>query len=270
MSRVLKNATDQITRKYNFVTHKGIDLVKYKSKIADVLAHSDGEVVLVQSGRVNDRKSKGIDSYGNYVKLKHKGGYYTLYAHLKGTYVKKGSFIKRGTVLGLMGNSGNASGRHLHFEVRDKKDKRVDPTFFLENDLPDEDINKEISYQVYDNRKRKWLPLVKKEKDYAGNFKNGIGGLLIYIEGNDIKYRVHEQNRKWLPFVYGDSDYAGNKGKDIDGIQISSKNLKIAYRAHLINKSWLPWIYPWKDSKNAYAGVLGTKIDAVQIKIINE
>ena len=56
-------------------------------------------------------------SYGNYVVLKHTDGYFSRYAHLDSIAVKKGQTVSEGTVLGVMGNTGNSSGRHLHFEV---------------------------------------------------------------------------------------------------------------------------------------------------------
>ena len=60
---------------------------------------------------------KNHASYGNYVVLKHTDGYFSRYAHLKSISVKKGQTVSEGTLLGVMGNTGNSTGRHLHFEV---------------------------------------------------------------------------------------------------------------------------------------------------------
>lgn len=136
MSRLLYNGDYQITQKYKKLTHKGIDIVKYKSKTCEIKAHTDGQVVMIQTGQKNNKNAKGNASYGNFVKMKHKDGYYTLYAHLKDVYVKKGDKLKQGDFVGYMGNTGRSFGAHLHFEVRNTKDNRIDPTIYLTEDLP--------------------------------------------------------------------------------------------------------------------------------------
>ena len=128
MSRLLNDATDQITQKYKPLKHRGIDIVKYKSQTCKIKAHTTGVVVMIATGKKNDTSTSGTASYGNFVKLKHDDGYYTLYAHLKEVYVKKGQIVKEGEFVGYMGNTGRSFGAHLHFEVRNTKDVRIDPT----------------------------------------------------------------------------------------------------------------------------------------------
>ena len=270
MSRVLKNATNQITQRYNSFTHRAVDVVKYQNKVTDVIVHSDGYVVELVTGKVNDRNSKGTSSYGNYVKIKHDNGMYTLYAHLKNVYVNKNVRVKRGDVIGLMGKSGNATGVHLHFEVRNNSDIRVNPTEYLDNDLPNLEEKVNVIYQVYDGNKKKWLPNVLNDTDYAGNFGNQVNALYINLSEGNIRYRVHEKNNKWLPVVNNRDDYAGNLGKVIDGVQIESDEVKVSYRVHLLNLGWLPWVNKWDDSNDGYAGIYGYDIDAVQIKILED
>ena len=57
MSRVLENAKNQITCNYNAITHKGIDLVKYKSETCNIIAHTEGKVILIQTGQKNDKNT---------------------------------------------------------------------------------------------------------------------------------------------------------------------------------------------------------------------
>lgn len=270
MSRVLKNATNQVIQKYNTFTHRAVDIVKYKNKVTDVIAHSDGYVVELVTGKVNDRNSKGLASYGNYVKIRHDNGMYTLYAHLKSVYVKKNARLKRGEVIGPMGKSGNATGTHLHFEVRNSLDIRINPTEYLDNDLPNltEKIN--VIYQVYDGNKKRWLPNVLNNTDYAGNLGNPINAVYINLSEGNVRYRVHEKNNKWLPIVTNRDDYAGNLGKIIDGVQVDSDEVNISYRVHLLNLGWLPWINKWDDTNEGYAGIYGYEIDAIQIKVIED
>ncbi len=59
-------------------------------------------------------------SFGNYVVVDHGDGKQTLYAHSKSLNVSKGDIVKKGQQLGLMGDTGNVTGPHLHFEVRIK------------------------------------------------------------------------------------------------------------------------------------------------------
>lgn len=56
--------------------------------------------------------------YGNMIRIKHPGGYVTLYGHLDKIQVKDGSWVNSGAVIGKMGNTGRSTGTHLHYEVR--------------------------------------------------------------------------------------------------------------------------------------------------------
>lgn len=113
--------------------HSGVDIVREGYMLDYIVAHSDGKIVKFQDGLGN---MKGSNSYGNYVKIDHGNGYYTLYAHMrKGLSVKNGQTVKAGTRLGYMGDSGNAYGGHLHFELWEGGN-RIDPTPYLNKDLP--------------------------------------------------------------------------------------------------------------------------------------
>ena len=137
--RVLQKGKCEISQKYKGDKHKGIDLVGANYTLDYIVAHSDGIVVAVISNiNYNTYKAGGPRIYGNYVKIKHNDGYYTLYAHIKyGTVtVKNGDTVKRGQVLGYMGSTGYSTGAHLHWEVRDTNNVCIDPTPYLDADLP--------------------------------------------------------------------------------------------------------------------------------------
>lgn len=74
-------------------------------------------------------------SFGNYVVVDHGDGKQTLYAHSKSLNVSKGDIVKKGQQLGLMGDTGNVTGPHLHFEVRiknaDGSVSRVNPLDYV-------------------------------------------------------------------------------------------------------------------------------------------
>ena len=73
----------------------------------------------------------GIQSkYGKMVIIDHCNGYETVYAHLDKILTAQGVSVKRGTQIGLVGATGNATGSHLHYEVR-KDGDRVNPESFF-------------------------------------------------------------------------------------------------------------------------------------------
>ena len=95
--------------------HQGIDIAAAKG--TPVRASRAGHVIY--AGNV-------IRGYGNMVIIKHMDSYSTVYAHLSRFKVKKGQFVARGQLIGLVGHTGHAFGNHLHFEIRDGRTP-VDP-----------------------------------------------------------------------------------------------------------------------------------------------
>lgn len=148
--RVLQTGKCEVSNKFKGASHKGIDLVGAGYTLDYVVAHSDGEVVAVEKNCNRNTSKTGERIYGNYVKIKHDNGMYTLYAHLKyGTVaVNKGQRVTKGTVLGYMGNTGYSFGAHLHFEVRGTNDIYTDPTNYVGGDLPNNE-EKPIEEDTY-------------------------------------------------------------------------------------------------------------------------
>jgi len=85
--------------------HTGIDLVAGSSD--EVRAAKVGKVVLARS----------YQDYGNTIIIRHERGIETLYAHLAELKVKEGQDVDLNTVIGIVGNTGSSTGKHLHFEV---------------------------------------------------------------------------------------------------------------------------------------------------------
>lgn len=77
------------------------------------------------------------NGYGNHVVINHGYQYSTLYGHMYKIKVKPGQTVKRGEVIGYVGNSGKSTGSHLHYEVMKGK-KHLDPIYFFYNDLTPE------------------------------------------------------------------------------------------------------------------------------------
>ncbi|WP_295760947.1 murein hydrolase activator EnvC [uncultured Oscillibacter sp.] len=95
--------------------HKGTDIgrVGYDSTI---YAAKAGTVLISEYSK----------SYGNYVVLYHGSGNTTLYAHMSSRKVSVGQSVRQGDVLGITGSTGNSTGPHLHFEIKEN-DAIVDP-----------------------------------------------------------------------------------------------------------------------------------------------
>ena len=141
------------------------------------------------------------------------------------------------------------------------------------------DYTGNITYQSYDNVKKKWLPEVINYNDYAGNFGNAMGGLRAKCKYGEIKIQVHTVGGSWLDWVSSKNysknnktngnSYAGIYGKNIDGVRIKSTKGYVTYQAHLKGGNWLEEV----DSRNSdnggansYAGIYGRVIDAIRMK----
>lgn len=97
----------------------------------DISADSGVPVIAAADGVVIEAGQKG--GYGRYVAVRHTEDLTTFYAHLGGIAagVKPGLAVKAGTRLGLIGSTGTSTGPHLHFEIRDDKDRPLNPAEFL-------------------------------------------------------------------------------------------------------------------------------------------
>jgi murein DD-endopeptidase MepM/ murein hydrolase activator NlpD len=117
--------------------HAGMD---FSAKTGtEIYATGDGVVSKVKKSR---------RGYGNHVKINHGFGYETLYAHMSKYIVKRGQKVKRGEIIGYVGNTGTSVAPHLHYEVHKEK-RKINPVNFYYNDLNPDEYEKmlEISSQ---------------------------------------------------------------------------------------------------------------------------
>merc|ERR1712224_456262 len=84
------------------------------------------------------KKSRSKKDYGNYILINHGYDYQSFYAHLDKVIVSKGKKVKRGDLIGYVGNTGKSTAPHLHYEVRYKK-KKINPVNFYHSDLTPEE-----------------------------------------------------------------------------------------------------------------------------------
>ena len=120
--------------------HEGLD---FSAPIGtEIYVTGDGVVKTVHKSAIG---------YGNYVEVDHGFGYTTLYAHMSEFKVRVGQKVKRGEVIGFVGNTGKSTGPHLHYEVR-IKGKAVNPTHYFFQDLTPEEYEEMIRISSNSNR----------------------------------------------------------------------------------------------------------------------
>lgn len=107
-----------------FYGHYAIDICNGPVKVLGkpAVAADGGTVIFAATG--------WNGGFGNMVKIQHSNGLVTLYAHLQSVKVVAGQKISRGQTVGLIGNTGNSGGPHLHFEVI-KNGARVNPLDYV-------------------------------------------------------------------------------------------------------------------------------------------
>lgn len=115
--------------------HSGVDFVGAQG----TPIHSTGDGVVI----VAVRSSTG---YGNQVIVDHGFGYKTRYAHLHSLAVSEGDRIKRGQIVGAMGNSGRSTATHLHYEVL-IRNHPVNPLHYF-NDMSEDEYEQMLSQAI--------------------------------------------------------------------------------------------------------------------------
>jgi murein DD-endopeptidase MepM/ murein hydrolase activator NlpD len=116
--------------------HYGMDFTAPTG--SEVYATGDGVVLEMESSR---------RGYGNKIVLDHGFGYKTLYAHMDRFNVTKGQKVKRGDVIGFVGNTGLSTAPHLHYEVI-HNNQNVNPINYYFNDLTAEEYDRMIEISL--------------------------------------------------------------------------------------------------------------------------
>ena len=102
--------------------HEGIDIPAPRG--TPIRAAANGLII------ASSNNLRGYSGYGRIIIIDHGKGIQTLYAHNNQNRVKSGSCIRSGEIIGEVGATGNATGNHLHFEVR-KNGRPVNPLNYL-------------------------------------------------------------------------------------------------------------------------------------------
>ena len=99
--------------------HQGVDI---SSPLGTPIKASNSGMVIYSNNT--------IKGYGNLIILRHSEEYVTVYAHNQTNLVEERVWVEKGQIIGKVGQTGRATGPHLHFEIREKN-KPVDPLLFL-------------------------------------------------------------------------------------------------------------------------------------------
>lgn len=105
---------------YKIISHFGESRRRgnhhYSHEGIDIKIEKGTDVIVVQRGTVIFADKSG--NYGKLVCIKHQNQWETRYAHLSSITVKKNQEVRKGQVIGKVGQTGNATTPHLHFEIR--------------------------------------------------------------------------------------------------------------------------------------------------------
>lgn len=196
--------TDPVTGKVN-VTHGGIDLISEGGN-RTIIAFADGTVTATRNTYTGKTKD---GSAGNYITITHAYGVKTMYKHLKKDtlLVKKGATVKAGQAIATMGDTGHATGVHLHFDVV-INDNRVDPLPYLrgEKELLAKTLfgnrgnNPDIKWGTKAHNDIKALQLWFNKKRKARILADGIGGnrTLKYAKKYTVKKYTDGDVSEWV------------------------------------------------------------------------
>jgi murein DD-endopeptidase MepM/ murein hydrolase activator NlpD len=102
----------------------------------DFTADIGTEIYATGDGVIESIESK-FSGYGQHVVINHGFGYESLYAHMSRVAVRPGQKVRRGQIIGYVGNTGTSTGPHLHYEVI-KNGEKVDPSFYFYSDITPE------------------------------------------------------------------------------------------------------------------------------------
>jgi murein DD-endopeptidase MepM/ murein hydrolase activator NlpD len=130
--------TDPFTKKRRF--HYGMDFSARKG--TPIYATGNGVV------KRADNRSSG---YGKHIRIDHGFGYISLYAHLNKYNVRRGQRVKRGDIIGYVGNTGRSVGPHLHYEIfKDKK--KINPLNFYYGNLSQKEFDALLTQSRLENQ----------------------------------------------------------------------------------------------------------------------
>ena len=110
-----------------------------------------GTPVYATGNGVVKRADSRSSGFGKHIRIDHGFGYISLYAHLSKYNVRRGQKVKRGDIIGYVGNTGRSAGPHLHYEII-KDNKKINPLNFYYGNLSPEEFEALLSQSKQENQ----------------------------------------------------------------------------------------------------------------------
>ncbi|MBF12208.1 MAG: peptidase M23 [Flavobacteriaceae bacterium] len=129
---------DPFTKKRRF--HYGMDFTTKRG--TPIYASGNGIV------KRADNRSSG---YGKHIRIDHGFGYVSLYAHLSKYNVRRGQKVRRGDIIGYVGNTGRSAGPHLHYEII-KDNQKINPLNFYYGNLSPKEYEALLTQSKQENQ----------------------------------------------------------------------------------------------------------------------
>ena len=177
--RVINDSTNRITQCYGN-GHRGVDLGWRTDESQNRVFSNCQGVVYATLDNIPHGSEKG-GGWGNYVLVQHPNGYFSRYAHLQnGIMVKKGQEVNESTQLGIIGNTGRSTARHLHFEVQTSSSSsdRINPTPYLSKAIytpePSKPSGNETIKYIQTTLNQRYNTGLNVDGYYGPNTKKGI------------------------------------------------------------------------------------------------
>lgn len=110
-----------------------------------------GTPVYATGNGVVKRADSRSSGFGKHIRIDHGFGYISLYAHLSKYNVRRGQKVKRGDIIGFVGNTGRSAGPHLHYEII-KDNKKINPLNFYYGNLSPEEFEALLTQSKQENQ----------------------------------------------------------------------------------------------------------------------
>ncbi len=133
----ISNGTERLMSGYGMRMHPIYKTMRMHTGV-DFTAPTGTPIYATGNGVVV-RAERNNYGYGRMIVIDHGYGYQTLYAHMSEVKVRRGQQVKRGEVIGTVGNTGTSTAPHLHYEIH-RNDRAVNPVHYFYNDLTPEEF----------------------------------------------------------------------------------------------------------------------------------
>ncbi len=238
IGHVIQGMNEVITNDYS-TSHKALDIVASDSGDSDIISLENGTVTVAVKGfNGTNHYSKGLDTYGNYVKVKQDNGKTALYAHMKYGSIKvsEGQYVQKGDVIGSMGATGNAYGKHLHLEIKNEDNVNENPLVSLNSVSEDSSSN-----QVQNNESVQGNESIQ-SNEQIDNIQNdesidNTQNTESVSNNSKLSDEVKENVKVSESFNDGSFEYLSaigySGGSIVDGLKFCGSESSFAYRERL-------------------------------------